>query len=120
MNLWHSRIKIFMLAIILMLLFIDKLWAAPFLVSDPMPNTVEKIEVDFGNGLIPDAVTVTLEDLGETLRIHHDLVSLPENQAYTARARAYYGVWGWSPWSDPFDFTKPSLASPFGVGLSED
>ena len=85
------------------------IWAAPFLVCDPMVADVVGFELE---GLGASAIASTPVTNGDgTKSLHHDLASLAPG-TYTVRARANYGPWGWSALSAPFTFTKPASPGP--------
>ena len=85
--------------------------AAPFLVCDPNPGAT-KYMLEMDGVELPEGVC----EADGSLR--HDMTAYVNTGNHTVRAKAG-NVWGWSTYSDPFDFDAdvPNQAS--NVGLSE-
>ena len=82
-------------------------FGAPFLVCDPNPGA-EKIILEINSIDMPE---FPAEADGS---LKYDLAGLAEGD-FTIRAKAEFGVWGWSEYSVPFSFTKPSIQAPMGL-----
>ncbi len=91
----------------LLLLMIGMADAAPFLVCDAEPN-VDSCVVEVDGVEFPTPYP-----------LHYDLAGIATGN-HTVRARFVNALWGASEWSDPLDFTRPSLGVPSGLGLSAD
>ena len=72
--------------------------------ANPSAENVDSYEVEL-NGDVADTVDVP----------EYDLTSLPDGH-YTVRIRAH-NMWGWSDFSNPFDFTKIVPSVPVGIAL---
>lgn len=81
--------------------------AAPFLVCDAEPN-VDSCVVEVNGVEFPTPYP-----------LHYDLAGINMG-AHTVRAKFVNALWGDTAWSDPLDFTRPSLGVPSGLGLSAD
>ena len=86
--------------------------AAPFLVCDSNPDATKYI-LEMDGTELPEGVC---EIDGS---IKHDLASYLNTGSHTVRAKAG-NIWGWSTYSDPFNFNANAPGAPTGVGLSAD
>lgn len=85
----------------------------PYLVCDPMPDTV----IEFGVELDGVEDVSPAEDLGDgTVRLHYDVSGVASGN-HTVKVRANYAEWGWGPQTTPFAFTKPVVGTPTGLKL---
>lgn len=87
-------------------------FGGPFLVCDPNPGA-QKIILEI-NGLEMPEFPAEIDG-----SLKYDLAGLAEG-AFTVRAKAGFGVWGWSEYSVPFNFTKPSIQAPLGLRVSSE
>jgi len=87
-------------------------FSAPFLICNPNPGA-EKIILEINGLEMPQFAAETDGSL------KYDLAGIAEG-AFTVRAKAEFGVWGWSEYSAPFDFTKPSIQAPMGLRVSSE
>ena len=85
-------------------------FANPFLVCDPNPGA-ETIILEINGLEMPE---FPAEADGS---LKYDLAGLAEGN-FSVRAKAEFGVWGWSEYSVPFNFTKPSIQAPLGLRVS--
>ena len=87
-------------------------FGAPWLVCDPNPGAIGVIlEV---NGIeFPEFPTETDGSLRQDLAGY-------DFGDYTVRAKANFGVWGWSEYSAPFDFLKPEIRNPLNLRVSSE
>ena len=92
-------------------LFASTAWAAPFLVCDPNPGA-EMIILEINGVEMPEFAA---EPDGS---LRYDLAGLVAGD-FTVRAKAG-NMWGWSIYSLPLDFTKPSLQAPMGLRVSSE
>ena len=93
-------------------LFASTAWAAPFLVCDPNPGA-QAIILEINGVEMPEFAA---EPDGS---LRYDLAGLVVGD-FTVRAKADFGVWGWSEYSVPLDSTKPSLQAPMGLRVSSE
>jgi len=100
------------LAILAMvLMFCGNAFAAPFLVCDPNPRaTVYVLEVDG----VEQAEAACLADGS----FKHDMAAWTGGN-HTVKAKVG-NVWGWSVYSDPFNFNADVPGVPSGFGFSAD
>ena len=104
---------VFIVGFCLMTLLLPVLaFGAPFLVCDPNPGA-ETIILEINGVEMPEFAA----EIDGSLK--YDLAGLAEGN-FTVRARAEFGVWGWSEYSLPFDFTKPSIQAPVGLRVSSE
>jgi len=92
-------------------LFASTAWAA-VLVCDPNPGA-ETIILEINGVEMPEFAA---EPDGS---LRYDLSGLVTGD-FTVRAKAGFGVWGWSEYSLPLDSTKPSLQAPMGLRVSSE
>jgi len=81
----------------------------PFLVCDPQAGVTEYVVETNG----AESAAFTAEPDGS---MKYDLAGLPQG-SYTVRAKAG-NIWGWSGYSDPFDFNKAVPGTPTGLRVS--
>lgn len=87
--------------------------ANPFLVCNPPPASaeVDNYQIELNGTVVADV----LPDASGQYGFKFDLSGLADG-SFTAKARAH-NVWGWSNFSDPFDFTKSVPGAPAGIRL---
>jgi len=87
--------------------------ANPFLVCDPPPASeeVDNYQVELNGTVVADVPP----DASGQYGFKFDLSGLADG-SFTAKARAH-NVWGWSNFSDPFDFTKSVPGAPANIRL---
>jgi len=99
------------LAILAMvLMFAGTAYADPWLVSDPNSGA-EKYILEMDGGELPEAVC----ELDGSIR--HDMASYAGTGNHVVRAKAG-NIWGWSAYSDPFNFNADIPGAPSGFGFS--
>lgn len=98
--------------LLLLLLLPSLVFASPFLVCDPNPGA-EKIILEINGVEVPEFAAETDGSL------RYDLEVLAEG-AFTIRAKAGFGVWGWSEWSLPFSDTKVIPKAHGGLRVSSE
>lgn len=109
-----KKSSLFVLAgFVFLLMFVQAVVGAPFLVCDPYPTTAQQpisFLVSFDGGTAIETGVETLADGG--VRLHYDLSSLANgNHSVVVQAK---DIWGRvSAPSAPFSFVKP--ANPPGV-----
>jgi len=72
--------------------------------ENPASENVDLYQVEINGTIVADVVPNT-----------YSVISLADGP-HIARVRAH-NVWGWSPFSDPFDFTKGVPGKPVGIRL---
>lgn len=102
---------LFGLIALFLILMCGMVQAAPFLVCDPNPGA------DF-YVLEVDGVEQAEADCLADGSFKHDMAAWAGGN-HTVRAKAG-NVWGWSAYSDPFDFNADAPGSPSGFGFSAD
>lgn len=101
--------KKLLLAVVAFFLMVGMAWSAPFLVCDPNPGAEKYVlEVDG----VEQAEAACLADGS----FKHDM-SFWAGGNHTLRAKAG-NVWGWSIYSDPFNFNADAPGVPSGFGFS--
>ena len=98
--------------LLILILWPSLVFASPFLICDPNPGA-EKIILEINGVEIPEFPAETDGSL------RYDLVSLAEGP-FTIRAKAGFGVWGWSEWSVPFSDTKVIPEAHGGLRVSSE
>ena len=85
--------------------------AAPFLVCDPQEG-VTKYVLDI------DGVETTILTAQADGSLRYDMAAYINTGNHAVRAKAG-NIWGWSTYSDPFNFDADTPNAVSGVGLSE-
>lgn len=92
------------------LMFAGTVWADPWLVSNPNDGaTVFILEMD--------GVELPQEACESDGSIRFDMASYAGTGDHTVRAKAG-NIWGWSVYSDPFNFNADIPGAPSGFGFS--
>lgn len=97
---------------LILILWPSLVFASPFLVCDPNPGA-EKIILEINGVEIPEFPA----EADGSLR--YDLEVLVEGD-FTIRAKAGFGVWGWSEWSAPLSDTKVIPQAHGGLRVSSE
>ncbi len=106
--------KTILLTVLLLLCLPGLSMADPWLVCDPLTVEVTRIDVDL-NGQLINVDTATMRQEVDAWYLL-DLSSIAGG-SYTAKAKAIYGLWGESDFSNPFAFVKPALDNPANVNI---
>ena len=93
------------------LLLAGTVYAQPFLVCDPNTGAT-KYMLEMDGTELPEGVC----EADGSLR--YDMAAYANTGTHTVRAKAG-NVWGWSIYSDPFNFNANAPGAPSGFGFSE-
>ena len=85
-------------------------WSAPFLVCDPNPGATKYV-LEMDGVELPEGVC---EADGS---IKYDMVAYVNTGNHNVRVKAG-NLWGWTVYSDPFNFNADSPGVPSGFGFS--
>ncbi len=108
------KTKTILLTVLLLLCLPVLSLANPWLVCDPLTAEVTRIDVDL-NGQLINVDTANMRQEADAWYLL-DLSSIAGG-SYTAKAKAVYGSWGESDYSNPFVFVKPALDTPANVNI---
>ena len=101
--------KKLLLALVAFFFMCGMAWSAPFLVCDPNPGATKYI-LEMDGVELPEGVC----EVDGSFK--HDMAAWVGGD-HTVKAKAG-NVWGWSIYSDPFDFNADVPGVPSGFGFS--